>query len=107
MIQALDEQAEAEDSEDSPNEDDYLVQTSPDDDAGRNVESDQGSDPDLFADHVEQDENVMDDDAGSEEERVAEEPLVQRRRNPVDPTPEEKERHMTAGHLPYRPWCKI
>ena len=44
---------------------------------------------------------------GDEHEGNAEEAPVKRPKNPEDPTPEEKERHMTCGHLPYRPWCSI
>ena len=37
---------------------------------------------------------------------MPEEAPARRPKNPADPTPEEKERHM-CSHLPYRPWCPI
>jgi hypothetical protein len=39
-------------------------------------------------------------------DEAPEEAPVKRLANPSDPTPEEKERHMTC-HLPYRGWCPI
>ena len=44
---------------------------------------------------------------GDEHGDNAEEAPIKRPKNPEDPTPEEKERHMTCGHLPYRPWCSV
>ncbi len=47
-----------------------------------------------------------DDDDGEGSIDEAEIP-VKRPKNPADPKPEEKERHYSKGHLPYRGWCKV
>ena len=67
-------------------------------------------DDDLFG----HDENKPDDKEVPEKmegdvssDAVVEEAPGRRRRNPEDPTPEERELHMAKGHLPYRNWCPI